>query len=176
MPEYKALTRDNFCETSLDEFVRHQVVKEFWEHTDEGWRLRPTDFTEDWDHDRRREEAAEMLRTMGSERIQFGAFVDGRVVGYADICKRLFGSRGQYVELKSFQVSEPYRRMGIGKELFALAADAARRLGAKKLYISAHSSKESQAAYRALGCRHAEEIDKAIAENEPYDVQMEYVL
>ena len=44
------------------------------------------------------------------------------------------------------------------------------------LYISAHPSKESQAAYRSLGCVEAEEINKAIAENEPFDIQMEYVL
>lgn len=39
-----------------------------------------------------------------------------------------------------------------------------------------HSSKESQAAYRALGCVHAGEIDPARAAKEPCDVQMEYDL
>ena len=47
---------------------------------------------------------------------------------------------------------------------------------AEKLYISAHSSKESQAAYRALGCVHAEEINAKLAQEEPCDVQMEYRL
>ena len=45
-----------------------------------------------------------------------------------------------------------------------------------KLYISAHSSKESQAAYKAIGCVHAEEINQKLAEEEPCDVQLEYVL
>ena len=44
------------------------------------------------------------------------------------------------------------------------------------LYISAHSSKESQAAYRALGCSFAEEINEELAAVEPFDVQMEYRL
>ena len=44
------------------------------------------------------------------------------------------------------------------------------------LYISAHSSMESQAAYRALGCVHAQEINAALAQVEPCDVQMEYLL
>ena len=52
----------------------------------------------------------------------------------------------------------------------------ARRLGADKLYISAHSSKENQAAYKALGCVHAKEINPKLAEEEPCDVQLEYVL
>lgn len=33
-----------------------------------------------------------------------------------------------------------------------------------------------QAAYKALGCVHAEEIIPWIADEEPFDVQMEYVL
>jgi len=44
------------------------------------------------------------------------------------------------------------------------------------LYISAHSSKENQAAYKALGCVHAKEINPKLAEEEPCDVQLEYVL
>ena len=58
----------------------------------------------------------------------------------------------------------------------ANGSDAARSLGVEKLYISAHSSKESQAAYRALGCVLAQEVDAKRAANEPCDVQMEYDL
>ena len=35
---------------------------------------------------------------------------------------------------------------------------------------------ESQAAYRVLGCVHAQEINAALAQAEPCDVQMEYLL
>ena len=80
------------------------------------------------------------------------------------------------MQLLLFHVSEPYRRRGIGRKLFELACKTAKEVGAKKLYISAHSSKESQAAYRKLGCIEAAEINQVIAENEPYDVQMEFVL
>ena len=57
-----------------------------------------------------------------------------------------------------------------------MACEEARQLGADKLYISAHSSKESQAAYRALGCSFAEEINEELAAAEPFDVQLEYKL
>lgn len=59
---------------------------------------------------------------------------------------------------------------------FYQACEEARRLGADKLHISAHSSKENQAAYKALGCVHAKEINPKLAEKEPCDVQLEYVL
>ena len=69
---------------------------------------------------------------------------------------------------------EEYRCQGIGRKLFSMACEEARLLGADKLYISAHSSKESQAAYRALGCTPAEEVNEKLAAAEPCDVQMEY--
>ena len=70
---------------------------------------------------------------------------------------------------------EEYRCQGIGRKLFSMACEEARLLGAD-MYISAHSSKESQAAYRALGCTLAEEVNEALAAAEPFDVQMEYRL
>ena len=60
----------------------------------------------------------------------------------------------------------------VSNELFAPACKTAKEIGAKKLYISAHSSKESQAAYRKLGCIEATEINQVIAENEPYDIPL----
>ena len=57
-----------------------------------------------------------------------------------------------------------------------MACGEALQLGADKLYISGHSSKESQVAYQALGCRHADEINEILAEAEPFDVQLEYIL
>jgi len=49
-------------------------------------------------------------------------------------------------------------------------------LGAEKLYISAHSSVESQAFYRSMGCAEAEEYNARHVELEPCDCQLEYLL
>ena len=142
---------------------------------DGEWKLLPIAFTEDWELPRLREEAADILRAIDEGNPVIGAFDGAQVVGYARLGERL-GSRGQYIELVGYHVSAPYRRQGIGRWLFHAACDAARALGAEKLYISAHSSKESQAAYRALGCVPAEEADPVRMEKEPSDVQMEYIL
>lgn len=108
--------------------------------------------------------------------IDFGAFKGTELVGYITLGKDFFGTRKQYLEVVEFEVSEPYRNQGIGKQLFQLACEAARKMNAKKLYISAHSSKESQAAYHKLGCTLAEEQNPVNVEKEPYDVQLEYSL
>lgn len=173
--EIKRLTSDNFRADSLDGFIRHQEVTECWRCVDGGWQLLPIAFTEDWDLPRLREEADDLLRTIDEGKSAIGAFDGNQVVGFAWLGERL-GSRGQYIELVSYHVSAPYRGKGIGRRLFAEICDAARAAGADKLYISAHSSRESQAAYRALGCVHAQEIDSVRAANEPCDVQMEYDL
>jgi len=169
------LNRSNFRVGSLDAFIRHQEVTECWRNVDGEWRLCPIAFTEEWDHARLREEAAELLCTIDAGIPVVGAFDGAQLIGYVQLGKRL-GSRKQYIELAGFHVSAPYRRQGIGKRLFSAICGAASALGAEKLYISAHSSKESQAAYRALGCVNAQEIDAAHAAAEPYDVQMEYDL
>jgi len=98
------------------------------------------------------------------------------LLGYITVGTEKIGTEKQYVQLVTFQISKPYRGMGVGRRLFEKAADVAKECGAKKLYISAHSSKESQAAYKALGCVYATEIIPAIADEEPFDVQLEYVL
>lgn len=170
-----SLTRESFLANSLDNFICHQEITECWRHVDGEWQLCPIAFTEDWDRPRLRAEAADLLRAIDAGVPVIGAFDGGQIVGFAQLGERL-GSRGQYMELVSYHVSAPYRGQGIGRRLFAAICDAARALGAEKLYISAHSSKESQAAYHALGCVHAVEVDPVRAAKEPCDVQMEYSL
>ena len=170
------LTEDNFNTHSLDNFIRHQVVTECWRNVDGNWILLPISFVEEWSLDKCREEALAIANNLNGDMIDYGAFAETDLIGYITVGTEKLGTKKQYVQLVTFQVSEAFRGMGVGRKLFEKAVTIAREYGAKKLYISAHSSKESQAAYKALGCVHAEEIIPWIAEEEPCDVQMEYVL
>lgn len=173
----EGLTERNFTGHSLDGFVRHQEVTQCWRCVDGQWTLLPIRFTEDWDLAECRRIAKHIAEGLSAGSIVgFGAFDGEAMVGYVTVGTARFGSKGQYVQLVEFEVSEGYRGRKIGKRLFALGCGAASALGAEKLYISAHSSMESQAAYRALGCVHAQEINAALAQAEPCDVQMEYRL
>lgn len=78
----------------------------------------------------------------------------------------IFGKSVKYVNLEQFQVSEDFRGKRIGRKLFDLACSEAKNFDAQKLYISAHSSKESQAAYKALGCVPASEVNEKMAAEE----------
>lgn len=174
---YKKMSTENFNIHSLDHFVRHQQVSECWRNVDGQWKLVPIKFEENWSIEQRRKIAADVAFHMESDQTAIGAFDGEEVIGFITISHNIFGKTAKYVELVCFQVSEPYRGKKIGKTLFCRACEEAKRLlGADKLYISAHSSKESQAAYKAFGCVHAEEINQKLAEEEPCDVQLEYVL
>ena len=174
--QYKRLDNTNFSGHSLDGFVRRQRVTECWRKADSGWQLVPNVYEENWSQAQRREIAEDVAHHINLDQTGFGAFDGERIIGFATVSHRIFGAAARYVQLVCFQISEGYRRQGIGRKLFSMVCEEARRLGADKLYISAHSSKESQAAYRALGCGFAEEINEELAAEEPFDVQMEYRL
>lgn len=170
---YAPLTTENFGPFSLDSFVRRQEVQRCWRRVDGALVLRPVAYTEDLTLEERRQFAASLSARLGRDCAAYGAFAECGVVGYAVLSYSRFGSERQYVDLEEFYVSQPLRGRGVGKELFRLACGRARELGASKLYISAHSAQETIAAYRALGCVEAEEIDQRLAEKEPCDLQLE---
>ena len=174
--QYRRLDKNNFTGHSLDDFVRHQTVTECWRKIDNDWKLVPNAYEENWSQVECWEIAEDVVHHINLDQTGFGAFDGERIIGFATISHRIFGLTARYVQLVCFQISEEYRRQGIGRKLFSMACEEARRLGADKLYISAHSSKESQAAYRALGCTPAEEVNEELAAAEPFDVQMEYRL
>ena len=174
--QYKRLDNNNFTGNSLDDFVRHQTVTECWRKIDNDWKLVSNIYEENWSQVQCREIAEDVVHHINLDQTGLGAFDGERIIGFATVSHRLFGTVARYMQLVCFQVSEEYRHQGIGRKLFSMACEEARRLGADKLYISAHSSKESQAAYRALGCSFAEEINEELAAAEPFDVQMEYRL
>ena len=173
---YQLLTEENFHSHSLDGFIRRQEVAECWRKRDGQWKLLPIAYVEDWSLEDRRRRAESILQCVKDGGLAYGAWEGERLIGFAQLSGPRFGSRNQYIDLARFHVSEPFRRQGIGKELFRLACKGARELGAEKLYISAHSAVETQAFYRGLGCVDAQLPDPRHMEAEPFDCQLEYTL
>jgi len=176
MITYGRISEKNFSPESLNGFIRRQDVRECWRRVDGQWKLLPIAYVEDWDLEARRVRAERILRGIQAGDVAYGAWCQGSIVGFSRLVLPAFGSENQYIDLAQLHVSEPFRRRGIGGELFRLACQGARELGASRLYISAHSARESIAAYRKYGCAEAEEINQYLAEKEPCDIQMEFRL
>lgn len=173
---FLSLTSENFNEHSLDTFIRYQEVSECWRRVEGHLILQPVIYTEDWNLTECQDLAKRILLGLQNGDLAYGAIYADKVIGFAYLPCQRFGSQNQYIDLAEFYVSAPFRAKGIGKKLFQMACSGALALGASKLYISAHSAKDSIAAYEHLGCIAANEINKALAQKEPFDIQMEYVL
>ena len=167
---------DEICMDLFSSFIRHQIVTDCWRRDGQRWVIRRDAFTDDWNCDDYAILLQELRAVLASGGTVLGAFVGGGLKGFAAIDGCLMGSYSQYADLAELHVSEDMRRLGLERLLFREAVSAAARMGAEKLYISAHSAVETQAFYRGLGCRDAAEALQFHMDKEPYDCQLEYIL
>ena len=101
-------------------------------------------FNEQWSDSDYRYLTECLIHTIQTGGVVFGAFVEERLKGFASVEHEFFGQEKQYLELTSIHTSYDCRNRGIGRQLFTRCVEAARKMGAKKLYISAHSCEETQ--------------------------------
>lgn len=174
---YRTIEKEELTSALFAAFERRQEVTLCYRRAaDGGWCVRSDPFLDDWSAEDYLFLTECLTRTLERGGAVFGAFADGALKAFCSVEAPPLGSRGQYRDLTSLHVSRELRGQGMGKKLFALAAAAARRMGGEKLYISSHSAVETQAFYRGIGCRDAEETDASHAAREPFDCPLEYNL
>lgn len=173
MITYRALEETEVCRDLFRHFIRHQTVTDCWCRENGSWVIRNNPFIDDWTEADYQVLVDCLRRTVRSGGFVYGAFRDGQLKGFVSVESEPFGSKRQYLDLTSIHVSEDQRNAGIGKTLFAAAKAWAGAHGAKKLYISAHSSVESQAFYKKMGCVEAREYCQIHVEQEPWGCQLE---
>ncbi|MCI7768645.1 MAG: GNAT family N-acetyltransferase [Oscillospiraceae bacterium] len=174
--KYTELKAEDINTELFSAFRRHQVVEKCMRKIDGEWKAIDNPFVEDWGEKEYEYLVKCLISTVETGGVVFGAFQASRLVGFASAESSFFGSREQYLELSSIHVTEDLRGHGIGKKLFRLIAGWAKEKGGEKLYISSHSSVESQSFYKAVGCTEAEEYSSYHAEKEPCDCQLEFKL
>ncbi|MFH5835565.1 GNAT family N-acetyltransferase [Proteiniclasticum sp. C24MP] len=157
-------------------FNRYQKVTRCYRKHEGSWVLKDIPFTEDWGPEEYAYLVQCLKNTVATGGIVLGAFEEDTLVGFASLESERFGKGLPYLQLSSLHVSHEHRSMGIGRRLFQEMILDARRKGAEKLYISAHSSEETQNFYRTLGCVEAEEYNEKLTAEEPFDCQLEYIL
>ena len=150
----------------MDLYNRKQEVNKVYRRIDGDFSLVECKYTEDWDLNKKRSVAKQIS---SDDHITYIALENDKVVGFIGLLKQL---NGPYMILDMMQVSSECRGQGIGRRLFEAGKDEARKNGAEALYISACSSEETIAFYRAMGSNLASDPIKEIAEEEPFDLQM----
>lgn len=96
-----------------------------------------------------------------------------KIMGYATINSELFGREKEYVLLDQLFISNDCRRTGIGTALIELCKKQALIFGAKKIYLCAGSAQDTIAFYRKIGAKPAMELNRALWEEDPNDIQLE---
>jgi predicted N-acetyltransferase YhbS len=100
----------------------------------------------------------------------YGVFDAAQLVGVAVLDSRLIGAAHDQLQLKFLHVGYAYRGQGLGRKLFGLAANEARRRGAQHMYISATPSAHTITFYLRLGCRVTATPDPELFALEPDDI------
>ncbi|KAF2956856.1 GNAT family N-acetyltransferase [Marinitoga sp. 38H-ov] len=168
--EFKILTENDIHENLLDDFNRYQETTLVYR--DE--KIIEDHFIDNWTLEDKRNRAISLKETVKNGGIVVGVFENNKLIGFGKIPNKCFAK--DYLELDSFHITKEYRNKGIGKKLFYLLAKLAKEKGAKKLYIGAHPSVETQSFYRKIGCFPSKEIIREIYEREPLDIQLEFDL
>lgn len=173
---YKVLGLGDLDPTLLKKFNRYQETNRVWFKENDQYNLKDDRFVEQWNDEKKTLVINSLQNCVKSGGIVIGAFADRDLVGFVSVEGELFGSNKEYLELSYIHVSNEWRNSGVGRKLFKLCCVKAKQTGAKKLYIGAHPSEESQHFYRSVGCTFAAETNQKIYDKEPLDIQLEFVL
>lgn len=160
------LTKENFNLHSLDAYERRHDVKRVYRKKETEYILVDMPYVEDWSLAEKRQIA---MAISSDAYISYIALDSGTVVGFLGLKKKLHKG---YMILDMMYISAAYRGMGIGKRLFAFGKEEAKKAGAAALYISACSSEETIAFYKAMGAELTDCPIQEMADNEPCDLQM----
>ena len=174
--QYKRLCAEEICLDRFCGFIRRQIVTKCWRKIEGNWVIREEPFVDDWSEADYQTLVCCLKHTACTGGFVYAALAEGMIKGFVSVEPGLFGGEHKYLDLSSIHVSEDMRHQGIGKQLFCAAKEWAKAQGDGILYISAHSAVESQAFYKAMGCREAQEYCQKHVEEEPYDCQLECVL
>ena len=174
--KYKKLNYEELNIDLFNNFHRHQEVSKCWRKENGKWVIKDISFIDDWNEEEYKILVKYLKNTIKTKGVVYGAFLNNKLKGFASVEYGFIDKNNEYFDLSSLHVSEDMRGNGIGKTLFEMSAKWAKTSGAKKLYISSHSSVETQRFYKAMGCIEALEYNEKHVKNEPYDCQLEYVI
>lgn len=173
MITYRQLVSKEIDIELFKDFTRRQVVTDCLRKENDKWVIKSDPFIDDWSEEDYKFLIICLKNTVKTGGFVYGAFYEGTLKGFVSVEADIFDEEQGYMDLSSIHVSEDMRGKGIGKALFLAAKEWAKKNGAKKLYISAHSAVESQAFYKKMGCVEAEVYNMEHAEKEPFDCQLE---
>jgi len=171
---YKKINYKKIDDNFLNGYIRFQEIINILYMDNGELKERENRFYETWDQEKLIELSRELKKAVKNGNILYAAYDQRQIIGFSVISNDIFFD--EYVNMPYIHTSKGYRGYGIGKYLFNIMALEAKKLGAKKLYISTHPAVESQKFYQSIGCVSTEKLNQKLFDLEPYDIHLEYEL
>lgn len=156
-------------------FQHRQVISDKWVRDGEGYRLIKTHEIREWDSGKRIWIPQYLTQQLDRGGAAIGAFLGGRLIGFASLDGILVGGPEKYANLTMLFVDDRWHWRGTGKQLFGRICRCAENRGADKLFISAIPSHDTISFYFSMGCLDAVHIIDEFVDTE-YDWYLEYHL
>jgi len=170
----REIEKDDLVFDKFKDYERYQLTTQKVKYEDGLMKTEKIHFINEWDANKLKSLVDELRDDLYMDSYLVGAFYEDKVIAFASIRNKFFGSEKQYLQMPNIHVSRQYRGKGIGKKLFAMCVKAANKMGAKRIYISTHPAIETQRFYESVGCQLASEINQELKKLEPHDIQLEY--
>lgn len=106
----------------------------------------------------------------------YGGFENGKMKAIVVLDSKWIGLKKDTLRLKFLHVDREFRKKGIGAYLFKKSVEQARKLNAKRIYVSSCENKNTVDFYRHMGCKMTDDIDEELFALEPLDIHMEFIL
>ena len=164
--EIRKIAPDELGEDFLDGFRRIQRITELWVREETGYVLRPAQLLYEWSDEKRRWIPLWLKEQAERGGAVFGAFRDGKLVGFSSVDGTLAGESTRIANLTMLFVDDRFKRRGIGTGLFRAACLEAKRIGADRLFVSAVPSAETVSFYFRMGCRDAETVPEEFVDTD----------
>jgi len=145
---YRVLERDEI--RKLNEIDRYEIVEEVY-YLRDGKLALEKEYREIIDISDISEVIEDYIEDYDDDGTFIGAFDGEKLVALSGITGNLIGENKDMIQLSALWVSNKYRKKGIGRQLISMLKKKAKQSGAKKLYVSSESSKNTVDFYRGTG-------------------------
>jgi GNAT superfamily N-acetyltransferase len=130
----KELKIEDIKNDFLINFNRYQEVKDYYIKNNGNWIIvnNENKFTITWDNKYKEHKTENIIKIIRENGFAIGAYENKQLIGFACLLNEMFGTKKQYIELKYIYISYGHRNKGIGKKLFLLCVEKAKKIGIKK--------------------------------------------
>jgi len=129
-----------------------------------------------WDPSELEENIKHLYEIYDRKGTLFGTFDGDQLIAVSALESKFIGRKKDQLQLYFHHVDSRYRHKGIGGKLLRQVMEKAKKLGAKKLYISATPSKNTVGFYMHMGCRLTSELNPKLYRLEPEDIHLELTI